>query len=102
MHVQVDSVNARSVRMENGGNNVRQVICSLFFFPFSLLVQLQTNALSPPPISTTYLTITFLRRPYIHHKTKYLEQLLESSLATVAVIRFSGGTLDIGEGGGNW
>ena len=46
---------------------------------------------SPHPISSTYLTIRFLWRPY--HQIKYLEQLLNSSLATVAAIQFSGNTL---------
>jgi hypothetical protein len=58
-------------------------------------VHLQTNVLSPPqshqPISPSHF-------PNDHHDTthrdiKYLEQLLESSLATVAAIPFSGNTL---------
>ena len=51
-------------------------------------VHLQTNAESPQPISPSHLS-----GDYIHHNIKYLEQLLESSLATVAVIQFSGNTL---------
>ena len=53
-------------------------------------VNLQTNALSlpqsPQPISPSHLSGD-------HTHIKYLEQLLESSLATVAVIQFSGNTL---------
>ena len=33
--VYIDSFNARGVRMENCGNNVPQVTCSLAFFSFS-------------------------------------------------------------------
>ena len=55
-------------------------------------VCLQTNALSPPqspqPISPSH----FLG-DHTHHYIKHLEQLLDSSLATVAVIQFSGNTL---------
>jgi hypothetical protein len=50
---------------------------------------LQTNALSPPqspqPISPLHYSGN-----HTHHHLKYLEQLLDSSLATVAVIQFSG------------
>ena len=51
---------------------------------------LQTNALSPPqsqPMSPSHLY-----GDHTHH-IKYLEQLLDSSLVTAAVIRFSGNTL---------
>jgi hypothetical protein len=55
-------------------------------------VHLQTDALSPPqspqPISPSQFS-----GDHIHHHIKYLEQLLDSSLATVAVIQFSGNTL---------
>ena len=50
-------------------------------------LQLETNALSPPqspqPISSSHT----------HHNIKHLEQLLDSSLATAAIIQFSGSTL---------
>jgi hypothetical protein len=53
---------------------------------------LQTNALSPPqspqPTSPTHVS-----RDHTHYHIKYLEQLLDSSLATVAVIQLSGNTL---------
>ena len=165
VYMSVDSFNARGVRMENCGNNVPQVTCSLFFFPFPFSsnlaisyyysdnrpriignekvlhsqshavtngmwalgpspikhveyvlpplglqnetgspttskeitksnhsnVHLQMNALPPPqypqPISSSH----FSGDP--HHNIKYLEQLLDSSLATAAVIQFSGSTL---------
>ena len=52
----------------------------------------QTNALSPPqtpqPISPSHIS-----GDHIHHNIKHLEQLLDSSLATVAVIQFSGNAL---------
>ena len=55
-------------------------------------VHLQMNALSPPqspqPISPSHLS-----GDHTHHNIKYLEQLLDSSLATVADIQFSGNTL---------
>ena len=52
-------------------------------------VHLQTNALSQPqPISPSHIS-----GDHTHHNIKYLEQLLESSLATVAVIQFSGNAL---------
>ena len=38
VYMPVDSFNARGVRMENCGNNIPQITCSLFFFPFSLLI----------------------------------------------------------------
>ena len=50
------------------------------------------NALSPPqspqPISPSHLS-----GDHTHHNIKYLEQLLDSSLATVAVIQCSGNPL---------
>jgi hypothetical protein len=53
---------------------------------------LQTNVLSltqsPQPISPSHFS-----GDNTHHNIKYLEQLLDSSLATVAVIQFSGNTL---------
>ena len=53
---------------------------------------LQTNVLSPSqspqPISPSHFS-----GDHTHHNIKYLEQLLDSSLATVAVIQFSGSTL---------
>ena len=55
-------------------------------------VHMQMNALSPPqspqPISPSHIS-----GDHTHHNIKYLEQLLDSSLATVAVIQFSGNTL---------
>ena len=52
----------------------------------------QTNALSPPqfpqPISPSHIS-----EDHTQHNIKYLEQLLDSSLATIAVIQFSGNTL---------
>jgi hypothetical protein len=51
----------------------------------------QTNAISPPQspqtISPSHIG------DHTHRQIKYLEQLLDSSLATVAVIQFSGNTL---------
>ena len=38
VYMPVDSFNARGVRMENCGNNVPQVNCSLFIFSFSFLM----------------------------------------------------------------
>jgi hypothetical protein len=50
------------------------------------------NALSPPqspqPTSPSHLS-----RDHIRHNIKHLELLLDSSLATVSVIQFSGNTL---------
>ena len=55
-------------------------------------VHLQTNAISlpqsPQPISPSHSS-----GDHTHHNIKYLEQLLDSSLATAAVIQFSGNTL---------
>jgi hypothetical protein len=55
-------------------------------------VYLKMNALSPPqspqPTSPSHIS-----RDHTHHHIRYLEQLLDSSLATVAVIQFSGHTL---------
>jgi hypothetical protein len=58
-------------------------------------VHLQTNILSPPqsspqPISPSHISADYHDN---HHNIKYLEQLLDSSIATVAVIQFSGNTL---------
>ena len=53
---------------------------------------LRTNALlpsqSPQPISPSHFS-----KDHTHRQIKYLEQLLDSSLATVAVIQFLGNTL---------
>ena len=53
-------------------------------------VHLQENALSPPqsPQPPTHLSGN-----HTHHNMEHLEQLLDSSLATVAVIEFSDNTL---------
>ena len=55
-------------------------------------VHLKMNALSPPrppqPISPSHLS-----GDHIHHNIKHLEQLLDSSLATVAIIQLSGSPL---------
>ena len=55
-------------------------------------VHLQMNALSPPP-SPQPISPSHISGNYTHHNVKYLEQLLDSSLATVPVIQFSGNTL---------
>ena len=47
-----------------------------------------TQLESPQPISPSHFS-----GDHTHHNIKYLEQLLDSSLATVAVIQFSGNTL---------
>ena len=44
---------------------------------------------SPQPISPSHIS-----EDHTHHNIKYLEQLLESSLATIAVIQFSGNNLE--------
>ena len=54
-------------------------------------VHLQTNALSPPQ-SPQHISPSQFSGDHIHHNIKYLEQLLDSSLATAAVIQFSGNT----------
>ena len=56
---------------------------------------LQTNALSesPPQSPQSISPSHFSGDHTTHHNIKYLEQLLDSSLATVAVIQFSGNTL---------
>ena len=169
VYMPVDSFNARGVRMENCGNNVPQVNCSLFIFPFSFLmiqlghyyinqitvlrllamrkfklyihnlmqfsmvcghlghlplnilvhveyvfpplgpqnetgpptasteinhnnVHLQTNALYTPQ-SPQHTSPSQFSGDHTHLNIKHLEQLLDSSLATVAVIQFSGNTL---------
>ena len=55
-------------------------------------LSLQMNGLSPPqfpqPISPSHFS-----GDHTHHYIKYLEQLLDSSLATVAIIQISGSTL---------
>jgi hypothetical protein len=55
-------------------------------------LQLETNPLflpqSPQTISPSHFSGN-----NAHHNIKYLEQLLDSSLATIAVIQFSGSTL---------
>ena len=60
--------------------------------PNNVHLQLETNALSPSqsphPISTSHFS-----GEDTHHSVKYLEQLLDASLATAAVIQFSGSTL---------
>ena len=53
---------------------------------------LQTNPLSPPQ-SPQSISQSHLSGDHTYRKVKYLEQLLDSSLATVAVIQFSGNTL---------
>ena len=55
-------------------------------------MHLQTNAL-PPPQSPQPISPSHFSGNHTHHNIKYLEQLLDSSLATVAVIQFSGNTL---------
>ena len=55
-------------------------------------VHLQTNAFSPPQ-SPQLISPSQFSADRTHHNIKYLEQLLDSSLATVAVIQFSGNTL---------
>ena len=58
-------------------------------------VHLQTNAPSesPPQSPQSISPSHFSGDHTTHHNIKYLEQLLDSSLATVAVIQFSGNTL---------
>ena len=56
-------------------------------------VHLQTNALSTPQSPQHISPSQFSGDHTTHHNIKYLEQLLDSSLATVAVIQFSGNTL---------
>ena len=55
-------------------------------------VHLQRNALSPPQ-SPQHVSPSQFSGDHTHYNIKYLEQLLDSSLATVAVIQFSGNTL---------
>ena len=55
-------------------------------------VHLQTNFLSSPQ-SPQHISPSQFSGDHTHHNIKYLEQLLDSSLATVAVIQFSGNTL---------
>ena len=52
-------------------------------------VYLKTNALPQPQT----IPPSHFSKDHTHHNIKYLEQLLDSSLATVAVIQFSGNTL---------
>jgi hypothetical protein len=60
--------------------------------PNNVHLQLETSALSPPqspqPISSSHFSEDHTRQ-----NVKYLEQFLDSSLATAAVIQFSGSTL---------
>ena len=56
------------------------------------IVNLQTNPLSPPQ-SPQPIPPSHFSADHTHHIIKYLEQLLDSSLATAAVIQFSGNTL---------
>ena len=56
-------------------------------------VHLQTNAFSTPQSPQPISPSQFSGDHTTHHNIKYLEQLLDSSLATVAVIQFSGNTL---------
>jgi len=56
-------------------------------------VCLQKNTLSPPEQPLRSISPSHLSGDHTYHDLKYLEQLLESSLATVAVIQFSGNTL---------
>ena len=53
-------------------------------------VHLQTNALSLPQSPQPIISPSHISGDHTHHNIKYLEQLLDSSLATVAVIQFSG------------
>jgi hypothetical protein len=54
----------------------------------------QTDVLSPRQSSSSQLiSPSHISGDNTQHNVKYLEQLLESSLATVAVIQFSGNTL---------
>ena len=55
-------------------------------------VHLQTNALSTPQ-SPQHISPSQISGDHTHLNIKHLEQLLDSSLATVAVIQFSGNTL---------
>ena len=55
-------------------------------------MHLQTNAL-PPPESPQPISPSHFSGDQTHHNIKYLEQLLDSSLATVTVIKISGNTL---------
>ena len=55
-------------------------------------MHLQTNILSPSQ-SPQSISPSHFSGDHIHHNIKYLEQLLDSSLATVAVIQLSGNTL---------
>ena len=55
-------------------------------------VHLQTKALSLPQ-SPQAISASHFSGDHTHHNKKYLEQLLDSSVATVAVIQFSGNTL---------
>ena len=52
----------------------------------------QTNSPSPPQ-SPQFISPSLLSGDHTHLNIKYLEQLLDSFLATVAVIQFSGNTL---------
>ena len=59
----------------------------------NVYLQLETNALSPLQ-SPQHISPSNLSGDNItHHNIKYLEQLLDSSLATVAVIQFLGNNL---------
>ena len=56
-------------------------------------MHLQTNALSPPPQCPQPILPSLFSGDHPHHNKKYLEQLLDSSSAKVAVIQFSDNTL---------
>ena len=55
-------------------------------------MHLQTNSFSPLK-SRQRISPAHFSGDHAHHNAKYLEQLLDSSLATAAVIQFSGNTL---------
>ena len=55
-------------------------------------VHLQTNSPSLSQFSQ-HISPSHISGDHTHHNIKHLEQLLDSSLATVAVIQFSGNTL---------
>ena len=55
-------------------------------------LQMDSRALSQPQ-SPQHISPSHLSGDHIHNNIKHLEQLLDSSLATVSVIQFSGNTL---------
>ena len=56
-------------------------------------VPLQNHAQSPPDQSLRSISPSYLSGDHTHRDLKYLGRLLESSLATIAIIQFSGNTL---------